>query len=114
MIKKTPLKQLFLWLMVWFLPLRFVYGFVIDNPLVDINTLPDFIAAILRIAVMVITPLLVVCILYAGFLFVSAQGNEAQITKAKMVLLWTVIGGGVALGAQIFASAIQGTINSLR
>lgn len=37
-------------------------------------------------------------VMYAGFLFVTARGNEAQITKAKQALLWAVIGAAILLG----------------
>lgn len=93
---------------------RFALGFAVQNPLRGIDSIPAFIARVLSIVLMIIVPLLAIFIAYAGFLFVTAQGNEAQVTKAKNVFLWTVIGAAVALGAQIFASAIQGTIDSLR
>jgi hypothetical protein len=52
-------------------------------------------------------------IIYSGFLFVKARGNEQEITKAKSALTWTLVGTAVLLGAWIFATAIQGTINNL-
>lgn len=84
----------------------------LDNPLI-FNSIPEFITAVLDIVLIIVVPLIAVFVMYAGFLFVSAQGNEAQITKAKSVLLWTMIGAAVALGAKILSAAIQGTINSL-
>lgn len=52
-------------------------------------------------------------IIYAGFLFVTAQGNEEKLKKAKNAFLWSVIGMAILLGAQIFANAIQETISNL-
>ena len=52
-------------------------------------------------------------IMYAGFLYVTAGGNETQIKKAHDALLWGAIGAAVLLGAYVIATAIQGTINQL-
>lgn len=56
----------------------------------------------------------VLMIIYAGFLFVTARGNEAQITKAKDALLWAVIGAAILLGAWVISQAIKTTIDQLR
>ena len=87
---------------------------VINNPLKDIHSIPQFIMRVVDVVLMVATPLIAVFLMYAGFLFVSAKGNEQQITKAKSVFLWSCIGAAVILGAKIFSYAIQGTIDSLR
>jgi hypothetical protein len=48
-----------------------------------------------------------------GFLFLTAQGDEAQLTKAKKAFLWACIGTAVLLGAWLLATAINATIQSL-
>ena len=48
--------------------------------------------------------------MYAGFLFVTANGNESQLTQAKNALLWSVVGGVIALGARLILEVIQGTV----
>src|SRR3990167_8429785 len=53
-----------------------------DNP-IGINDLEKFIAKILEIAIKIGIPVCVFFMVYAGFLFVSARGNEEAITKAK-------------------------------
>jgi hypothetical protein len=55
-----------------------------------------------------------IMIMYAGFLFVTARGEPAQITKAKTALLYAVIGTAILLGAWTISQAIQGTINQLK
>ena len=95
-------------------PFYFVNGAIIDNPLKDITSIPGFIYAVLDLIVMIVTPLIAVFLMYAGFLYVSAAGNEAKIAKAHSVFLWTVIGAAVALGAKIFSFAVQGTIDLLK
>lgn len=56
----------------------------------------------------------VMMIMYAGFLYVTAGGNETRIKKAHEALLWGVIGAAILLGAWVISEAIQGTINQLK
>lgn len=55
-----------------------------------------------RIGVVVVAVVLV----YAGFLFVSAQGNEEKLALAKRAFFWAVVGAALVLGAFIIASAL--------
>lgn len=57
--------------------------------------------------------LIVLFIIYSGFLFVKARGDEKGITDAKNVFKWTVVGAAVLLGAQILSALIKGTVDSL-
>jgi TRAP-type C4-dicarboxylate transport system permease small subunit len=85
----------------------------IKNPIAS-NTLQEFVADILNIVVTVSMPFLVVMIIYAGFTYVNAQGNPAKIQAAHQMILWTLVGAGIILGAFIIARAIEGTINALK
>ncbi len=99
-----------------FVPLLGAYAqdAILQNPLSNIDSIPQFISRLLDLAMMAVLPFVAVLLAYAGFLFISAQGNLNQITKARNVLLWTCIGAAVVLGAKLFAMAIEGTIDSLR
>jgi hypothetical protein len=48
-----------------------------------------------------------VFLIYSGFLFVSARGNEQQITKAKTTFFWTIIGTALIVGAWAIALALK-------
>ena len=50
--------------------------------------------------------------MYAGFLFVTARGDAAQISTARKALLWAVVGGVIALGAKLIIEVIQGTVDA--
>jgi hypothetical protein len=52
-------------------------------------------------------------VIYSGFLFVTAQGKEDQITKAKSAFFWAVIGGVVLLGAKVLSGVICTTAKEL-
>lgn len=56
----------------------------------------------------------VIFIIYSGFLFVKARGNEKELEVAKKAFLYTVVGGAILLGATILATVIEGTVNELR
>lgn len=74
----------------------------------------DLLQLILQAVVSLGTIVLVVMLVYVGFLFVVAQGNEEKLKNAKSALLWTVIGGLVLLGAQSISLVIQATVGSLQ
>ncbi len=52
-------------------------------------------------------PIAVVMIIYAGVLFLTAQGNPTAITKAKDVLKWAVVGLAIILIGSGFVTLIQ-------
>ena len=62
--------------------------------------------AIAGIVTSVALPFIAIFIIYAGFLFVTAQGNEKKLETAKKTLLWAVVGGVVVIGAYAIAHAI--------
>lgn len=55
----------------------------------------------------------VVFIIWSGFLFVLAQGNPKQLTKARQNFYYTIIGLAVVLGAWVIAEVIAATINAI-
>lgn len=85
----------------------------LDNP-ISVGSFPDFIDLLLKIAVQIGFPVAVLFIIYSGFLFVKAQGNEKELETAKKALTWTIIGTAVLLGASVLSYAIQNTINQLK
>jgi Type IV secretion system pilin len=58
--------------------------------------------------------LAVLAFIYAGFLYVTAQGNEAKLQTAHKALLYTSVGTAVLLGSWVIAKVIENTINQLR
>jgi membrane protease YdiL (CAAX protease family) len=83
------------------------------NPITGIDTIPEFLAKVLQGLSILLMPLVVIFIIYAGYLFVTAQGEESKIQKARTAILWTLIGAGVILGAQIMASILSDTLTQL-
>ena len=90
------------------------HGSGIQNPLKpEISTFSAFLKTLLDIIITIAVPIVVLAVVYSGFLFVTAQGNETKLEKAKKVIVWTLIGGVLVLGAQVVATAIQGTVKEL-
>lgn len=83
----------------------------LTNPL-HATSISELIANIIDVILVFATPLIVLMIMYAGFLFVTARGNEGQVESAKKALLWSVVGGVIVLGARIISTVIEGTITS--
>lgn len=84
------------------------------NPLGETSTIPQLLEKVLQLLIDIGIPVLVVFIVYAGFQFVTAQGNSEKITEARRALFWAVIGGAVLLGAQIISTVIKQTVESLK
>lgn len=85
-----------------------------ENPLgCNITSIPEFIKEILTIIAKIGIPIGAIFLIWSGFLFVTAQGNETKLATAKKTFVWTCVGLGVLLGAWTLAVAVEGTIKSL-
>jgi hypothetical protein len=73
-----------------------------------------FVDQILEISIQVGTIVLAVMIVYTGFLFVTAQGNEEKLTQARNSLTYVLIGGAIILSAVTLSAVITNTIGSLQ
>lgn len=84
------------------------------NPLGEGNdSLEAFLRSVIAILRIFAIPIIVFMIIYAGFLYVLARGNEEQVTKATRALTYAVVGGLLIIGAELILSVIQGTVNQL-
>ncbi len=84
----------------------------LQNPL-KVNTITEavqfFVATLIKIAI----PFIVLFFLWAGLKFILARGKPDEITKAKHMFWYTIIGTLLILGAWTITNAIIGTVNSL-
>ncbi len=89
-------------------------GSKIINPLAGkADDIPTFLLMIINILLVFATPFIVLFIMYAGYLFVTAAGNPSEIESARSALLWAVVGGVIILAAKIILGVIQGTVAGL-
>ncbi|MEQ1499988.1 MAG: TrbC/VirB2 family protein [Parcubacteria group bacterium] len=66
-----------------------------------------------RVVMPIATIAVVMYIIWAGFSFLTAQGNTKKIGEAKSRLLWALIGAGILLGAAGISALVQNTVTGL-
>src|SRR3989344_8479907 len=71
-----------------------------ENPL-KAESFKALVVNLMEIIIQIGIPIGVFFIIYAGFLLVTARGNEDKVKKGKQFLLWSVIGTAVLLGALV-------------
>jgi len=87
-------------------------GAQLQNPL-RMNDLVSVIVAIADILLILAVPIIIIFIVYAGFLYVTAQGNTTKIQDAHRALLYALIGGAIILGAKVISAIIANTVGSI-
>ena len=85
----------------------------IDNPLGETKDIKSILASILNVIADIVLPIVIVMVIYSGFLYVMARGKSEAIEKAHKTLTWTLIGAAVLLGAQLIANVLIDTVSSI-
>ena len=85
----------------------------IVNPLGNTNDITALVVKLVTLAAQLGGIVCVFFIIYAGFLFVKAQGKPEEIETAKRTLLWSLVGAAVLLGASVIANVIKSTVESV-
>lgn len=85
----------------------------LKNPLV-VGSIQDLLVAILNIVMILMIPVIVFFIIYAGFLYVTARGNAEQVKQATRALTYAIIGAILIIGAFAIAEIIKATVDSFR
>lgn len=99
------------------LPMNFAFAQsgTLQNPLKEgYTSIPDFLAAILDVVIKIAIPIIILMIVYSGFLFIKAQGKPEELVIARKSIMWTLVGAAVILGASLLSYAIQGTVDEIR
>jgi multisubunit Na+/H+ antiporter MnhB subunit len=82
------------------------------NPL-KADSLVDLLLAIIDILLVFALPIVILYIMYGGYLLVTAQGESGQIENGRNAILWAVVGGVIIFAAHLIIKVIQGTVTSL-
>ena len=82
------------------------------NPLA-FNDLTTFLQKVLEIVAQIGFPIIVLFMVYIGFLYISASGNPDKIKKAHSYFMWAIVGALLILGAQALSIAIKATVTQL-
>lgn len=84
-----------------------------ENP-ISAGSIPELLSDLLKFFVRVATVACVIYLVWSGFLFVKAQGNEQELEKAKRAFFYALIGTLLMLGAEVIADAIAKTVDELQ
>ncbi len=82
------------------------------NP-IKAQDIMGLIRAIVDFVLKIGAAVVILFVIYSGFLFVTAQGNEDKISKAKTAFFWTIIGALIILGAYTLSGIICETAKQL-
>lgn len=74
------------------------------------DNLFDFIASAIRVVLGVLGAILLVIIIYGGFLYATAAGNEERVTQARNTLVYAIIGIVIISAAWILSDFIISNI----
>ncbi len=78
------------------------------------NSIEELLVGILNVFIIIATPIIVFFIIYAGFLYVTAQGNAQQVEQATRALTYAIIGGVIVLGAVAVSEIISNVVDEFR
>lgn len=93
-------------------PGRGSYSSGLTNPLQS-DSIQGFFLAILDVLLVFAMPIIVLFIMYAGFLYVTARGDATKVKTAHVALTYSVVGGVIVFGAKLIIEVIQNTVNAL-
>lgn len=84
----------------------------LQNPL-KFPSMQKFVEGVLQAIVIIALPIITIFIVYAGFLFIAARGNESKLSNAKNNFQYVIIGTIMILSAWVLATLIGGTVTQL-
>lgn len=88
-------------------------NYLIKNPLQSTTSLSQVILNVVSIVRILLIMMAVLYLLYAGFMFVTARGEPAKISKARNALLWGMVGIALILAAQVIVTTLKNTVSSV-
>jgi len=75
-------------------------GNVVMPNFMGVKSVSDLILKVVKFLITLAIPFAVMMLIWAGFLFATAQGSEDKINKAKRNLIWTIVGIAVILASE--------------
>ena len=84
----------------------------IQNP-INAGNFIELVKDITKLFTEVAIPIVVIFLIYAGFLFVTARGDQKQLGTAKDIFYWTILGAIIVVAAYVLATAAFDLLQSL-
>lgn len=88
----------------------YLFAQTIVNPAAAVSSFPQFLDMLLTIFQYIVTPILVVALIWGGFKIVTAQGDEKKIAEGKQIVLWTIVAAAIVIGAKLIYAIVRGTV----
>ena len=79
------------------------------NPL-TFKKIVDLLEAIVNVFIVVATPIVVLFLIYSGFLYVTARGNAEQVKKAHSALMYGIIGGIIIIASKAIILIVENLV----
>ncbi len=79
----------------------------LPNPLGGVNTIGDLLNKIIDVLILFASPVVVIIVMYAGYMFLSARDEPEKITQARNTILYAMLGYGIILIAKGIGLIIQ-------
>ncbi len=87
-------------------------GATLENPL-KFSSIEQFIEGFLQTIIMIALPIIVAFMVYAGFKYIMARGNSAEIKKAHENFTYVIVGTILILGAWVLSTLIGATVRQI-
>jgi len=84
----------------------------LENPLKNVSSIEALLVAILNIVEILMIPVIIFFIIWAGFKYVTARGNTTEVEEATRALTYAIIGGVLVLAAVAISKIIQTTVSA--
>ena len=81
------------------------------NPLAA-NSIQGLLVSLLEVVIVIAVPIIVLFIIYAGFMYVTARGNPTKIQNATRALTYALIGGILIIGAAAIAQIVRNIVSA--
>lgn len=79
---------------------------------IGVDSIEELLLVLLDVFMVIAIPIIVLFIIYAGFMYVTARGNAEQIQQATRALTYAVIGGVLVVGAVALSEILANLVES--
>ncbi len=87
--------------------------YTLESP-IAVTSIEGLLLAILNAFIVIAIPIVVLFIIYSGFLYVTARGNVEQTKKATTSLTYAIIGGVILIGAVAITEIVANVVDAFR
>jgi len=80
---------------------------VFENPIIGVRSIPDLISRIIFFLLALAAPLTLLALIWGGFKYILAFGDEKKVGAAKQILMWSLIGLAIIILAFVIVSELS-------